>query len=80
MADKIFLMDLGGEFSDQQKMLAELSRLVWMIKELALREELNDVAIRIKKNGEDEELQKDFLTITSGLQKLIKDRRMVSDG
>ena len=79
MADKLFLVDLGPVLDDQQKMLEEISRLVWDIKGLTIRERLNDVSLKIKEKGDDDALQKEFLSLTSELQKLIQDRRMISD-
>jgi DNA primase len=79
MVDKLFLMDLGGVIEDQQKMLEEISRMVWSIKELILRERLNSVSLQIKQKGEDEKLQKEFLSLTNELQKLIKDRKIITN-
>ena len=79
MVDKLFLMDLGGVLEDQEEMHEEVTRTVWEIKELILREKLNTISMKIKQKGEDEDLQKEFMATSDELQKLIKDRKMINE-
>lgn len=79
MLDKLFLMDLGGALEDQGEMHEEVTRTVWEIKELILREKLNGISSQIKQKGEDDQLQKEFMETSDELQKLIKDRRMIDE-
>lgn len=76
--DRLYLTELPIDLSDDEIVLEEIQKMVWEIKELALKEQQKQLSAEIKKKGDDEELLKAFDQITLTLQKLRQDRALIT--
>lgn len=77
--NRLYLTDLNLDLDNQAEVLSEIQKTVWEIKELCLRQKLKQISGQIKKNADDEGLEKDFTETTVALQKLLEQKALIRD-
>lgn len=75
--DRLYLQENKIVLSDDPEVLKEIYQTVWEIKELTLRDKLKKIAIELKQNPDDEKLNSLFSDITTALQKLSEDQKLL---
>jgi len=75
--DRLFLQENGLDLQDDTRILQEIQKTVWEIKELTLREKLKKISGALKQKSDDPNLQVEFDQTTSSLQKLSEDKKLI---
>jgi len=77
LIDRLYLQDNGLRAGEDSLILEELQKTVWEIKDLTLREKLKEASKKIATNPESEDLKSNFAEITSSLQKLFEEKKLL---
>lgn len=75
--DRLYLQENKIDLTDDPDILKEIYQTVWEIKELTLRDKLKKIAIDLKQNPDDPTLNTQFSDITTALQKLSEDQKLL---
>lgn len=78
--NRLYLSEIHTDFDDSAKVLSEIQKTVWEIKELSLRQKLRNLSGEIKKDSESSDLEKNFMETTDALQKLLEQKALVLQG
>lgn len=76
--NKLYLMELNIDLSNQEEVLSEIQKTVWEIKELTIREKLKKISGEIRKSSDSAELERDFTDTMTALQKLLEQKMLIS--
>ena len=77
LVDRLYLQENNIPVDDDSFMLAEIHKIVWSVKELALKNKLKEISLEIKSKPDQEGLDEEFSKVTLQLQKLLDEKKLL---
>ncbi len=78
--NRLYLLEINVDYADANKVLSEIQKTVWEIKENSLRTKLKTLSGEIRKSPDSPELEQNFTETAAALQKLIEQKALVLQG
>ncbi|MBI4099898.1 hypothetical protein HY440_02725, partial [Candidatus Microgenomates bacterium] len=76
--DRLYLSQNQIGLASDADIVAEIQKVAWELKELALREKLKKISTELKTSADSDQLEQDFTLTSAALSKLIEEKGLIS--